>query len=1027
MASSTSLISCNDITMVSAEHLKDGTTLLYNIIDENYIGHLTLMQNQTCDSKAARHLSRDWQSPPAVRLLAILISLVLLIAACGRKSTPPSPEEGESAHDTVMSSDSAAPQEVLQSDDQMQGLIGDYENSRGKERKELGAKIIRQLQEAEILGEEMVIDSHIHPDSMDMLVWYSVGAYYWEIQSYDAGLGYALRALELSKKGHNIGFTADCAANLSLLYFRKADYTAALEHARIALEYDRIVGDKQRISSSLSTLAAISLTAKQAMEASRYILEAIENSTAARDSARMAIQYGMASEIYLTLGENEKSLKYAHEAYALDSILGNERKLGVRLSQMASVQVALEDWEGAEASLNKAMPILQKDNNAHSLAVCWSQMGEIMNQRHERLKAAEYLEKAAEVFAKEGNLYNESRARKGLYDALKPISPAASIHLERYAELKDSIYKREMQQSVSQYNAKYKNDKYVNEIEHSRIERTIILIISIAVVIILGLVISFLFFSIRAYRRNNLMQKHLSRMRETFFTNITHELRTPLTIILGLSRDLKEDGSIPVAARRKMEVMERQGNGLLELINQLLDISKIQSAVGNPDWRNGNISTYLMMIIDAYRDFARSRNIDLHFYSKEAVTMDFVPDYVNKIMNNMLSNAFKFTPEYGKVNVAMWGEKENLVIEVSDTGMGMDENTLARIFEPFYQAEGESQNIGVGVGLTLVKQIVDAIDGNIVVESVIGKGSTFRIYMPIRNEGKRQIDAATAINIPALPENRTILVEDENESAGCRILVVEDNTDMAAYIGLQLSDLYPISYATNGQEGLEKAVELVPDLIITDLMMPYMGGLELCRQVRSNDIVNHIPIIVLTAKITEEERIKGFEAGADAYLSKPFNSDELRMRVAKLLEGRRMLREKFAQAISDAGESEVEKVSSLHRDADMRFLAKVSDMVCFLIDRQKDVDVSLVASKMCMSNSQFYRKLTALTGYTPIAYIQRIKIKKVQSLLDENKEIPFGEVAELCGFKDYSNFVRAFKNVYGITPTEYKRRASPLQ
>ncbi len=214
----------------------------------------------------------------------------------------------------------------------------------------------------------------------------------------------------------------------------------------------------------------------------------------------------------------------------------------------------------------------------------------------------------------------------------------------------------------------------------------------------------------------------------------------------------------------------------------------------------------------------------------------------------------------------------------------------------------------------------------------------------------------------------------------------------------------------------------MPDLIITDLMMPGMDGLEVCRQVRGNEIIDHIPIIVVTAKITEEERIRGLEAGTDAYLAKPFNSEELHTRAEKLLEGRRLLREKFAKAMTGQQASE-DKGSTPRTNTDARFLEKVSDAIFLLLNNNKPIDVSTIASKMCMSNSQFYRKIVTLTGYAPSTYIQNIRIRQAKKLLDNNPTMSLTEVADRCGFDVYPNFVRAFKSVCGVTPTEYSRKS----
>lgn len=854
-----------------------------------------------------------------------------------------------------------------------------------------------------------------------MLVWYWAGEYFWETQDYDEGMRYACKALPLTYRIGDQLLQSDCESLVGLFYFRQSDYIHAIEHTRKSLALDRQTGDNSRISSSLNTLAGIFLTAKQLDDGEKYILEAIRYSTEAKDSNRMAIQYGMASEIYHAKGEDTRSLDYARRAYDLDSARGNTAKVGIRLSQMASAQMALGQKAEAERSLKQAIPMLEKAGNTQSLSICRNQMGELLNHRGAHAEAAQNFRQAAEVFATRHDMYNESRARIGLYNAMKDKNPSeAGRHLLRYAELKDSIYHRDMEQAVSQHNVKYKTEELALRQEQERAEKRVILIGSIALTTALLLVVAALVYSGRVRRRNHLALKRLAAVRENFFTNITHEFRTPLTVILGLSHDLQNPEVTDVDG--KAQAIERQGNGLLTLINQLLDISKVKTAVGNADWKNGNIMAYLTMIVESYRNYARSRNIILQFLPKGEVVMDFVPDYVVKVMNNLLSNAFKFTPEYGKVSVTAWREGERLHIEVADTGKGIDKETIDHVFEPFYQGNSDAQNVGTGVGLALVKQIMKAVNGEITVESKVGAGTTFHISAPIRTTiHNSQFTIHNLENAPLLPKDEATLDDSEDGDSQCRLLVIEDNRDIAAYIGAQFADRYAVAYATNGMDGLEKAQELVPDLIITDLMMPGMDGLEVCRQVRANDIINHIPIIVVTAKITDEERIKGIEAGADAYLTKPFNPDELRTRVEKLLEGRRLLQEKYAQADTERKEDGEQETTQLSI-ADLQFLSKVSNAVYMQFSRNKSVDVSLIASNLCMSYRQFHRKLVALTGCTPTAYIQRIKIKKAKTLLNNYPQISFSEVADRCGFSDYSNFVRAFKNIMGITPTEYRRQ-----
>lgn len=736
----------------------------------------------------------------------------------------------------------------------------------------------------------------------------------------------------------------------------------------------------------------------------------------------------MASEIYHTMGKDHKALDYARKAYVIDSTRNNIPKMGIRLSQLAAAQISLKMYEAAEQSVSRAIPILQKSGNMTSLGICHNQMGELLNLRGAHTAAATHFKEAVNIFAPQKAMYNESRAQRGLFEALKDTDPkAAANHLLRYTELKDSIYKTDMELAVSNYNAKYETEKLTQEKKSDNLFKRINFLVGIMLVSILLLIIAWLVYMGRIHRRHHLWLKKMNAIRSHFFTNITHEFRTPLTIIMGLSNDIGVDEDCKDDIRDKATTIERQGHRLLNLINQLLDIAKVKSSMGNANWRNGNITAYITMIAESFREYAKIRKINLTFIPKETVVMDFVPDYISKLISNLLANAIKFTPEYGRVSITMWRRGNTLLLDIIDTGKGMDKESLDHVFELFYQAEGDTQHIGTGIGLALVKQIVDAINGTIAVESAPGAGTAFHISLPIRNRVSKKVEKEKTSIGPLIEENTEEVLplgdDNSNESNDdCRILVVEDNHDVADYIGSQLKDFYHVYYASNGQTGMEKALEIVPDLIITDLMMPEMNGLELCRQVRDNDIINHVPIIIITAKASEEERIKGLQAGADAYMTKPFNTDELQTRVAKLLENRKLMREKFTATIENNKVQEDSQDHTAPDDADLTFLTKVADAIHTLLSRSKDASVTAIASMMCMSNSQFYRKMVAITGHTPAAYIQHIRIKKAKKLLDKNPNMKLIEVAALCGFDVYPNFVRTFKSVCGITPSEYRKR-----
>ncbi len=906
-------------------------------------------------------------------------------------------------------------------------LVQHYERQSGNKRRAAAAAVFGRLQEEAFVEKPIAAAGNIHPDSLNMLVWYWAGEYLYARQDYEASLHYASLALPLTYRGKHRGLSADCEQLIGVLHFRRSDYASAIEHIQKALELDRRSGDKLRVSSSLNVLAGICLTSKQFEEGEKYILEALRYSSAERDSNRMAIQYGMASEIYHAMNRDEQAFDYAHRAYRLDSIRGNRAKTGIRLSQMAAAQMALGRDAAAEKTLRRAIPLLREAGNRQSLGICNNQLGEALNRRQAQAEALNCFEEAAAIFAQRGDMYNESRSQKGLYEALKEIDPArAAQHLLRYAQLKDSIYLRDTEQAVSRYNVKYKTDELALQREQERTQKLGIFYAALLIVALLISFVAFLLYSIHIRRRNHRLLKQMSDMRENFFTNITHEFRTPLTIILGLSRNLQRT---PVSSSQASDMgrdIERQGNSLLTLINQLLDIAKLKSAPDIPEAQRGNITAYLAMIVESYQGYAHERSVDLRFLPEADVETDFVPDYVNKVMNNLLSNAFKFTPENGSISVSVGQEKDKLQICVADTGIGIDKESLGHIFEAFYQVKPDTQG-GTGVGLALVKQLVDALDGSIRVDSAEGKGTTFFLSFPIRHESSTRIADSPdeCINRPLLPEDSFAVSDSRPEGKGNspQLLIIEDNPDVARYIGNQLAGRYAITYAPNGKEGLKKAEETVPDLIVTDLMMPLMDGLELCRRVRSNEIISHIPIIVVTAKVSETDRIKGLEAGADAYLSKPFSSDELSIRVEKLLEQRKLLQQKYSQTALETAEEE--KNEAPQRDIDRRFLVRVVDYIYLQLNSEQEVSVNLVATQMCMSSRQFHRKIMALTGSTPVAYIQSIKIRKAKQLLDNQPQLSLADVATQTGFGDYSNFVRAFKQACGITPSQYLSGASP--
>lgn len=921
-----------------------------------------------------------------------LIIICVLLVSCGQKPVKISLAERKSLDSIISSSRNLDTLSMLQkrmeSEGNMLGSVIAY--------KEMG-KIMRNeslFDDALRLHSEGLKQAEAIGDTLEMVqALNNIGTDYRRMGVLDLAQDYHYRAWMISKDWHDTSYDA---------------------------KKNRVV--------SLNGLGNIYLTLGNYARADSALRMALEGEKELHSDLGQAINYANIGSIFRHRGMEDSAWVYFRKSMELNQRVDNTLGISLCHTDFGSMYERAHQYDKAIAEYEKAYELMEaSDDEWHMLNSLIALAGVNMAMGNDG-KAMTHLDKAKQV-ANEIKSYEHLEDIYYLYykhyKRVGDYSAALASH-EKATAMRDSVVDMEKMNRIQNagllvernQQARVMDEAHLN-LESEKSARFLSSVIfTIVVVILVGVFVVF-FYMQRIHRRNHLALKRLAAMRETFFTNITHEFRTPLTVILGLSQDLQKNGQEEVKDRA--QTIERQGKGLLTLINQLLDISKIKSQVGNLDWRNGSITTYVTMIVDTYRDYARTKNIDLQFYAKEAVTMDFVPDYVNKVLNNLISNAIKFTPEYGKINVTLWRKESVLHVEVSDTGEGMDKETADNVFKPFYQGETASKHIGTGVGLALVKQVIDAVDGRISVESRVGEGTTFHIEMPINNVCKNKLGESViykADSMPEIPIEEKALADSDGADNQCTVLVIEDNRDIAAYIGNLLSGSYNVAYAANGEDGMQKAIDIVPDLIITDLMMPGMDGLELCRRVRANNVVNHIPIVIVTAKISEQERIAGIEAGADAYLAKPFNVDELRTVVERLLDRQRSLRSKFSESIDTNNNKEEEEVKLT--DAERRFLAKTVDHIYLLLDKQQ-LDVNTLSDKLCMSSRQFHRKIVALTGCSPASFMLKIKMKRARHLLETDSRMSIDEIASRCGFEHTSSFYHAFRKAYGVTPKDVRR------
>ncbi|HAS39189.1 MAG TPA: hybrid sensor histidine kinase/response regulator [Microscillaceae bacterium] len=513
--------------------------------------------------------------------------------------------------------------------------------------------------------------------------------------------------------------------------------------------------------------------------------------------------------------------------------------------------------------------------------------------------------------------------------------------------------------------------------------------------------------------------KEMDQVKSRFFANISHEFKTPLTLIIGPAEKLLGVKKLSPVKMYSQYILAN-AHRLMKLINQLMDVSKIDSGKMFLQVKRGNLTTFLTQIFHSFELLAQQKNIqmELQIPEKEMVG-DFDEDKIEKIFFNLLSNALKFTPEGGKVSFAITQTGNQISATIADNGAGIAEEQLVHIFDRFYQADdsGTRAHEGTGIGLALVKELVTLHEGTIKVESQLQQGTTFTVVLPF--EQKALIDLApntpTDVIAPVMREELPI-IEDVTAEKNT-VLIVEDNREIKDFIAAELAPFYTVLSANNGAEGIASALEHVPDLIVSDVMMPKVDGLEMVKQLREHEVTSHIPMMLLSAKSDFESKIAGLETGGDDYLTKPFSAKELLLRVKNMLDRRDKLREALSRQIVRP-----ENVAELPQRAmpskEEAFLKKMTEIVEQNMDKP-NFDVGYFCQEIGMSRSNLFRKMKALTNQSIVEFIRGIRLRKAATLLKETND-KVESIALQVGFNDISYFNKCFKKQFGVTPSKYE-------
>ncbi len=514
--------------------------------------------------------------------------------------------------------------------------------------------------------------------------------------------------------------------------------------------------------------------------------------------------------------------------------------------------------------------------------------------------------------------------------------------------------------------------------------------------------------------------KELEQIKTSFFTNISHELRTPLTLIISpIEKYFLKNNSLPKEQEGRLQSIHQNAQKLLRLINQLLDLSKIEAGKQHPIIAKHDMILQLNQIIQGFESYALQKQISLkHEFPVESLWVYYDADILEKCLSNLLSNAFKHTPEDGKIGVVLELDEvfvgklshvRNVKLKVLDTGRGISESHLPHVFDRFYQIPDAAQVVGTGVGLSLCKELMQLHRGDIQVKSRLGEGSAFTLQFPVELEAfekswvKNVDQSIPTMKLPVIP------VSDAIEKEKPILLVVDDHAEMRTFIGEIFENRFQVLYSDRGEDALEQAQVYLPDLVITDWMMPGMSGINLCRALRQNAKTSHIPIVILTSKSSQESQIEGMQSGADDFVSKPFNADILEIRVNTLLEAKERLRKNWQKQMIQQELSEGKM--PIFEDA---FLVKATQLIIDHLS-DPDFDVDDLEKGLDMSKMQLYRKLKNLTSLAGNEFIRSIRLQQAKILL-ETSSLNISEVAYQVGFNDPAYFTRAFKKQYGLTP-----------
>lgn len=851
--------------------------------------------------------------------------------------------------------------------------------------------------------QEQIEESIIEPNS-DRIQYYDNYKKYLTTNNKDLEFQkFNTELLPILEEQRDFGFLGRINMELSIYHRMNGDYDSFFRYNRDALEAYQKTGNSVFIATAFNSLANYHQELGDISSALQYYHQAFENVKIDRTSnAYYIIKHNLAS-IYYELNYFSKAKELFAEDLETFKEIGNYDRYAKAMLGIADIYSEEKRYKLAYKYTKLALENWDKTNDVRGKGMALAQLGKIMKVFEKYDEAIEYLLESKKILDSIAYKYGQLKPYALLgetYIAMKNY-PEAIVYLEKAEEIAASINQRfELRKIYNNLYKAYEGDGLQDK-AYQTIKKLTQLNENMFNVSLQAKVNEIqINFELEKKDIEYTKEREINEYKNNLFTYITHEFRTPLTLINTPLEMLKNEMDID-AVRGKIENITTHVQHMQHLLDQLLDINKIEEGKMPILKKAGSISPLLWHIVHLFEPEMSDKNIDFVYnLPKKNFQAYFDTDKIEKITSNLLSNAIKYTKDGGKIFFNASFDKNNLIIEVRDNGVGIDEQFQGEVFSKFYRIPDTSDVKGSGLGLSFVKELVTLLNGEISLESRVGQGSKFTVTIPIERIDKppKEIKSVASSNSEeSLPKQQVVMV-------------VEDNYEILKLLRDVLNEKYKVYTADNGRDAIQKMKKHVPDIIISDIMMPLMNGIELCHFVKQDEVLGHIPVILLSAKSQLSDKIEGLESGADAYITKPFNISELQHTVGSILNQRKKIFEKFSSNVLNISEEEL-------ISADRVFVNQATEFVLKNIENE-GLSVNDLARQLNMSRFTLIRKFKKINNSTPNTFIQKIRLEKAKELI-KNKVANVTEIAFKVGFGSTTYFSYSFKKEFGMTPKEY--------